>query len=279
MNGMKIKGQLLVVNQGGLDDNSEKFVKTFDSSLLDVKFVNNRFFSETKISEKLKAVKGIILVVDVEKETTIETCATILNIRMLTNAPIWLKTSVAYTSIEREVFLNIGIDGFFYEDYSMKEIELTVLNLLKRMDSLKETEDTTSNKTASFSPMSAKSNIKKDRYNRNVHHYSNEKEVKEKVISISLDGETQTMIFDKTNVPLSNKQYQLAELFLENKNEIVGYETIYTTIWSGDYDIDKKNMVGSIVAQLRNKLERYQVQTKFIYNVPNKGYRFVVQES
>lgn len=44
MNGMKIKGQLLVVNQGGLDDNSEKFVKTFDSSLLDVKFVNNRFF-------------------------------------------------------------------------------------------------------------------------------------------------------------------------------------------------------------------------------------------
>ncbi|MDT2813299.1 winged helix-turn-helix domain-containing protein [Vagococcus carniphilus] len=279
MNGMKIKGQLLVVNQGGLDDNSEKFVKTFDSSLLDVKFVNNRFFSETKISEKLKTVKGIILVVDVEKETTIETCATILNIRMLTNAPIWLKTSVAYTSIEREVFLNIGIDGFFYEDYSMKEIELTVLNLLKRMDSLKETEDTTLNKTASFSPMSAKSNIKKDRYNRNVHHYSNEKEVKEKVISISLDGETQTMIFDKTNVPLSNKQYQLAELFLENKNEIVGYEKIYTTIWNGPYDIDKKNMVGSIVAQLRNKLERYQVQTKFIYNVPNKGYRFVVQES
>ena len=49
--------------------------------------------------------------------------------------------------------------------------------------------------------------------------------------------------------------------------------------WSGDYDIDKKNMVGSIVAQLRNKLERYQVQTKFIYNVPNKGYRFVVQEN
>ncbi|MDT2848287.1 winged helix-turn-helix domain-containing protein [Vagococcus carniphilus] len=279
MNGMKIKGQLLVVNQGGLDDNSEKFVKTFDSSLLDVKFVNNHFFSETKISEKLKAVKGIILVVDVEKETTIETCATILNIRMLTNAPIWLKTSVAYTSIEREVFLNIGIDGFFYEDYSMKEIELTVLNLLKRMDSLKGTEDTSSNKTASFSPMSVKSNIKKDRYNRNVHHYSNEKEVKEKVISISLDGETQTMIFDKTNVPLSNKQYQLAELFLENKNEIVDYKTIYTTIWSGDYDIDKKNMVGSIVAQLRNKLERYQVQTKYIYNVPNKGYRFVVKES
>lgn len=279
MNGMKIKGQLLVVNQGGLDDNSEKFVKTFDSSLLDVKFVNNRFFSETKISEKLKAVKGIILVVDVEKETTIETCATILNIRMLTNAPIWLKTSVAYTSIEREVFLNIGIDGFFYEDYSMKEIELTVLNLLKRMNSLKETEDISSNKTSSFAPISARNNIKKDRYNRNVHHYSNEKEVKEKIVAISLDGETKTMIFDKVNVPLSNKQYQLAELFLENKNEIVDYKTIYTTIWSGDYDIDKKNMVGSIVAQLRNKLERYQVQTKFIYNVPNKGYRFVVQEN
>ncbi|MDT2830250.1 winged helix-turn-helix domain-containing protein [Vagococcus carniphilus] len=279
MNGMKIKGQLLVVNQEGLDDNSEKFVKTFDSSLLDVKFVNNRFFSETKISEKLKAVKGIILVVDVEKETTIETCATILNIRMLTNAPIWLKTSVAYTSIEREVFLNIGIDGFFYEDYSMKEIELTVLNLLKRMNSLKEEEDTTPNKPSSFSPMSAKRDIKKDRYNRNIHHYSNEKEVKEKNVSISLDGATKTMIFDKTNVPLSNKQYQLAVLFLENKNEVVGYEKIYTTIWNGPYDIDKKNMVGSIVAQLRNKLERYQVQTKFIYNVPNKGYRFVVQES
>ena len=279
MNGMKIKGQLLVVNQGGLDDNSEKFVKTFSSSLLDLKFVNNRFFSETKISEKLKTVKGIILVVDVEKETTIETCATILNIRMLTNAPIWLQIKTSYTPIEREVFLNIGIDGFFYDDYSMKEIELTVLNLLKRMNSLKETEDTSSNKTSSIAPISAKNNIKKDRYNRNVHHYSNEKEVKEKNVSISLDGATKTIIFDKTNVPLSNKQYQLAVLFLENKNEVVGYEKIYTTIWSGPYDIDKKNMVGSIVAQLRNKLERYQVQTKFIYNVPNKGYRFVVQEN
>lgn len=278
MNGMKIKGQLLVVNQGGLDENSEKFVKTFDSSLLNVKFVNKHFFREAKVSENLKIVKGIILIVDSEKETTIETCSTILNIRMLTNAPIWLKTRTAYTSIEREVFLNIGIDGFFYEGYSMKEIELTVLNLLKRIDSLKETdtENVISSNSSSFSPISPKPNIKKDYYNRNRR---NQSKVKEEILPISLVSETKVMLFNKINVPLSNKQYQLAELFLEHKNEIVDYETIYTTIWSDSYDTDKRNMVGSIVAQLRSKLERYHIQTKFIYNVPNEGYRFSIQES
>ncbi|MEG0255993.1 winged helix-turn-helix domain-containing protein [Vagococcus sp.] len=269
----KINNQLVVISQDVLNKQSEKFVTSFDSSFLTIQLMSTIIFDDENELNKLKKVKGIILVVDTDKETTIETCSLILKIRDITKAPIWLY-SKPYLAIEREVFLNIGIDGFFSDDQSMREIELIILNLLKRAKE----RDVEINKTKNILdlPEMTSKNKRNNYQNRKNNNVYNEKLEEKRKVEIVLDSELENIWVNDLEVLLSSKQFVLAELLISNKNKVVDYATIYVTIWGGEYDKDKRNMVGAIVAQLRSKFERNKISTKFIYNVPNTGYKFVL---
>lgn len=277
MNEIKNNNQLLIISHDALNEQSEKFVTSFDSNFLNVKLMSTNIFHDEKEMDKIKKVKAILLIVDKEKETTIETCSSILKIRNMTDVPIWLYSD-PYLAIEREVFLNIGIDGFFNENQSMGEIELTILNLLRRVNDLKP-EQVHLNVPKDVLIMSEEKKRKEEAnygISRNNMSVFEEKKEKKQNVAMVLDDDEEHLWVNNVEIPLSSKQYILAELLISNKNAIVDYETIYTTIWGEDYDKEKRNMVGAVVAQLRSKLERNKIRTKFIYNVPNTGYKFVI---
>ncbi|MEG0255995.1 MAG: winged helix-turn-helix domain-containing protein [Vagococcus sp.] len=263
--------QLVVISQDALNEQSEKFVTSFNSTFLVIKLLSTAIFNDEKELKKLKSVKGILLVVDTDKETTIETCSLILKIRNITDVPIWIY-SKPYIAIEREVFLNIGIDGFFDDKQSMREIELVIFNLLRRIKDIKEEKvEVIPSKDSVKFPERSRKNKQSSYQNKKKSDISEEK----RKIEIILESELEKMWVDNLEVSLSSKQFILAKLLISNKNKVVDYETIYATIWGGRYDKEKRNMVGAIVAQLRSKFERNKINIKFIYNVPNTGYKFV----
>lgn len=267
--------QFLIISQDTLNEQSEKFVTAFDSNFLNVKLVNSYILNNEKELNKLKNVKAIMLIVDKDKETTIETCSTIIKIRNVTDTPIWLY-SKPYLAVEREVFLNIGIDGFFNDSQSLSEIELTILNLLKRTDEVKKEEMTsTPSKDVLLMSENIKRNPELNKKNKRKNRLFEEKIEEKKEIVIRLDSKNERIWVDNLEVSLSSKQFILAELLINHKNNIVDYETIYKAIWDDKYDKEKRNMVGAIVAQLRSKFERNKITTRFIINVPNAGYKFI----
>lgn len=114
-----------------IDENEKRDIEEpLSSNNFSIDYINSKDLNEDKL-KNMNLVKGIIIVNNVEIKSTIITCSLVLKIRELSNVPIWI-VSNSYTSIEREVFLNIGVDGFFYQDNSNKEIELTMTNLIKR---------------------------------------------------------------------------------------------------------------------------------------------------
>lgn len=267
--------QFLIISQDTLNEQSEKFVTAFDSNFLNVKLVSSYILNDEKELNKLKNVKAIMLIVDKDKETTIETCSTIIKIRNVTDTPIWLY-SKPYLAVEREVFLNIGIDGFFNDTQSLSEIELTILNLLKRTDEVKKEEMTsTPSKDVLLMSENIKRNPELNKKNKRKNRLFEEKIEEKKEIVIRLDSKNERIWVDNLEVSLSSKQFILAELLINHKNNIVDYETIYKAIWDDKYDKEKRNMVGAIVAQLRSKFERNKITTRFIINVPNAGYKFI----
>lgn len=279
MNEVKDNNQLVVISQDVLNKQSERFVTSFDSSFLNIKLMSTNIFEDEKELDKLKKIKAILLIVDTEKESTIETCSTILRIRNITDLPIWLY-SKPYLAIEREVFLNIGIDGFFDENQSMREVELTILNLLRRTNSLKgHVKQTSISKDVLFMSDKNKTKVSVDTLDEDkmpILEEIKEKKEYKKSVAMILDDEDEHIWINNIEIPLSNKQFILAELLISNKNKIVDYETIYTTIWDEEYDKEKRNMVAAVVAQLRSKFERNKINTKFIYNVPNTGYKLAI---
>lgn len=252
-----------------IDENKKRDIEEpLSSNNFSVDYINSKDLNEDKL-KTVNLVKGIIIVNNVEIKSTIITCSLVLKIRELSNVPIWI-VSNSYTSIEREVFLNIGVDGFFYQDNSNKEIELTMTNLIKR--------DSNTNKfQKGVEEGRPTNNLKKNLSNKKNKKKKEEEITELRQAEIIIDNQEQKVIVNEIEIRLSDKQFELAILLISNKNEVVDYETIYGTIWKDQYDSDKKVFVTGLVAQLRSQFERNQVNQKYIYNVPNKGYKFVMR--
>ena len=74
-----------------------------------------------------------------------------------------------------------------------------------------------------------------------------------------------------TTVPLKGKEAKLLSLLLEHPNQLLTYETIFTSLWDYD-DSPSAGSLRTYIKTLRSHLGKNRIET-----VKNIGYRFVSQ--
>lgn len=80
-----------------------------------------------------------------------------------------------------------------------------------------------------------------------------------------LDGSVRT-------IPLTNKEYQLLKLFLENRGRILTFDVLSEAVWGENY-IDYENTLMVHIRKLREKIEEKPSEPAFLITVKGLGYR------
>lgn len=96
-------------------------------------------------------------------------------------------------------------------------------------------------------------------------------ESKLRVLDIEIDAESRTVLQNGEPVDLTTKEYELLLLFLRNKNRALYRETIYESVWGGEYSGTGRT-VDLHVQRLKKKLG-LEEHIMAIYKV---GYRLVI---
>ncbi len=98
----------------------------------------------------------------------------------------------------------------------------------------------------------------------------NKKEDIIKVGNITIDNSSHSVTIDGNIVEMTNTQYELLKLFMENEGIALSRDIIIEKIWGYDYDADDRT-IDAHIKLLRSKLGAYRKSIKTIRNV---GYRF-----
>ena len=80
-----------------------------------------------------------------------------------------------------------------------------------------------------------------------------------------LDGSGRT-------ISLSNKEYQLLKLFMENRGRILTFDVLSESVWGENY-IDYENTLMVHIRKLREKIEEKPSEPAFLITVKGLGYR------
>ena len=89
-----------------------------------------------------------------------------------------------------------------------------------------------------------------------------------KFLNIEIDTDSRTVTQDGQTAELTTKEYELLLLFFRNKNRALYRETIYESVWGGEYTGTGRT-VDLHVQRLKKKL-RLEEHIRTIYKV---GYR------
>lgn len=90
---------------------------------------------------------------------------------------------------------------------------------------------------------------------------------------LTLDLAHHKVFFNKEEILLSNREYDLLHLLMLNPNQIVTFEAISKYIW-GTYSENDRKTIMVIASRLRKKLEVYEEISTAIETVWSKGYTF-----
>ena len=74
-----------------------------------------------------------------------------------------------------------------------------------------------------------------------------------------------------TDIQLNNKDAKLLKLFLQNKEQVLSHETIYSTLW----DYDEQPSETSLRTYIKN-LRKYLGKEKIV-SIKKLGYRFTTK--
>ncbi len=80
-----------------------------------------------------------------------------------------------------------------------------------------------------------------------------------------LDGSGRT-------ISLTNKEYQLLKLFMENRGRILTFDVLSESVWGENY-IDYENTLMVHIRKLREKIEEKPSEPAFLITVKGFGYR------
>lgn len=78
-----------------------------------------------------------------------------------------------------------------------------------------------------------------------------------------------TVLLDNEEIQLTNKEFELLNYFVENKNNVVSREQILISVWGDDY-FGSDRVVDDTIRRLRKKVERLNIETVYGY-----GYKLV----
>ena len=92
--------------------------------------------------------------------------------------------------------------------------------------------------------------------------------------NISINENSHDVIIDGKIVDMTNTQYELLKLFLENEGMALSRDKIIERIWGYEYEADDRT-IDAHIKLLRSKLGKYRNSIKTIRKV---GYRFNYEE-
>ncbi|MDB5031382.1 response regulator transcription factor [Mucilaginibacter sp.] len=93
---------------------------------------------------------------------------------------------------------------------------------------------------------------------------------------ITLNTSNNTVEREGRKITLTNKEYALLELLMNNSNKILSRQTIAEKVWGIDFDTGT-NVVDVYINYLRNKIEKGFTE-KYIHTVIGKGYIFKAEQ-
>ncbi len=90
---------------------------------------------------------------------------------------------------------------------------------------------------------------------------------------ISIDAKTRSAIKGDKKIPLTDKEYDILQYFMEHRGEIVENKALYEGVWGEKYLPSAGNTIMVHVLNLRKKLEEDANNPKLIKTVWGKGYK------
>lgn len=89
---------------------------------------------------------------------------------------------------------------------------------------------------------------------------------------LKIDKQTGRVFKEKEEIFLTNTEYKLLMLFVNNTNKIFTLENIYESIWNEKYDYSVNALIMVHIRNLRKKLGDTSRGTKYIKNIWGRGY-------
>ncbi len=134
--------------------------------------------------------------------------------------------------VDLETGFESGCDDYIRKPFALKELKLRIETILKR----------------EFS-----------------HLNSNSIEIDK---NIFYDSKNDLLIINNEDIHLNNKDSKLLKLFLQNQEQILSHETIYSTLWEYDEQISQ-NALRTYIKNLRKYLGKEK-----IVSIKKLGYKF-----
>lgn len=108
---------------------------------------------------------------------------------------------------------------------------------------------------------------------REIEVMSQDKKLKYEFDDFSLDVEAETLYRGGVALPLTRKAWQVLLILVQNANQTVGKEEIYTRLWSDSF-VEEANLTQYIYLLRKSLSENSRGQSSYIETVPRHGYRF-----
>lgn len=80
-----------------------------------------------------------------------------------------------------------------------------------------------------------------------------------------------TVFWGTEEIQLTNKEFELLNYFVENKNNLISREQILTKVWGDDY-FGSDRVIDDTIRRLRKKVDKLNLETVYGY-----GYKLVVK--
>lgn len=209
-----------------------------------IKNLCKKHFKATMISEsEIMATKDtidIFLITDDETTQNIsKICELIIEIRNSSDALIWVYQKTQ-DKVSRLVYLQLGVDGNIDENCPAEELELVLLNAMKRK-----------RKEIEVAP-------------QEVDYQKENKlfEMNEANMSVLIEG---------NEVELTKREFCMIHLLSSNPKTAFSYEEIYQSVWNESYN-NQKYKVANVIFRLREKIEKNTDKPLYIRTVRSRGY-------
>lgn len=101
-----------------------------------------------------------------------------------------------------------------------------------------------------------------------------EEENSDEVFDISgykISKRQRTVFLENNEIQLTNKEFELLNYFVENKNNLISREQILNNVWGDDY-FGSDRVVDDTIRRLRKKVDRLNIETVYGY-----GYKLVIK--
>jgi len=229
-----LASNILVVDDEKLIVKGIKFSLEQDSMVVDVAYDGEEALNLAKSKE----YDLILLDVMLPKVDGLEVCQ---HIREFSQVPIIMVTAKG-DDMDKIMGLEYGADDYITKPFNILELKARIKAILRR-------------------------SVKKPQVNGKNMGAGHTHE------DLRLDLESRRVFISDKEANLTAKEFDLLELFMENKGKVYSRESLLNTVWGYDYPGDVRT-VDVHVRRLREKIELNPSDPKYIHTKWGVGYYF-----